>query len=120
MRETTKWVVIASLFIATAGFAREGGIRCEVQKIDVRNDSMLVVCPPPSAFSPIRVRIVLAAIDHFGWSKVELQSPAQVELLQTKLASQIAVRLPHEDGTRRWLAWRLFSKITTIAIVEGN
>ena len=118
MRFTMKCGAVAILGMATAGFAREGGIRCEVQNYDIHKDSMIVVCPPPSAFSPIRIRMILAAIDHNGWSQVDVRPSTQVELLQSKPASQVAVRLPHQDGAHRWQAWREFAKIKNISILE--
>ena len=55
-------VVVFMLFV-TSSFAGDAGVKCEAESYSEKDDSLVVVCPPPFAFSPVRVRMVIGQID---------------------------------------------------------
>lgn len=113
------WVVVL-LFCAASSFARDEGVKCEAESRKEKDDSLIVVCPPPFAFSPIRLKLVLEQIDNFGWQDVDLKqpTPVQVRSANTPEGERIFVRLPIQKGARRWLAWRKFTRITRFAFSD--
>jgi hypothetical protein len=48
---------------------------------------------------------------------VDLERPAPVQVLQAS-PRLVRVRLPHQEGSHRWVAWRDFRKITDIIISQ--
>ncbi len=112
--------VVPLLLLPTSVFARDGGVKCEAESYSEKDESLVVVCPPPFAFSPIRVKMVIGPIDHFGWQGVDLKKPTPVQVMSanTPGGRDVFVRLPIQKGSHRWLAWRKFRSITRLALYE--
>ena len=108
------------MFFAAASFARDGGVKCEAESHSEQDDSLIVVCPPPFEFSPIRVKMVVGQIDNPGWAGVDLQKPTPVQVMSTKTTrgDEVLIRLPLQKGTHRRMAWRRFRKITRFSFYE--
>jgi hypothetical protein len=109
--------VVLMLF-ATSSFAGNKGIKCEAESHSERDDTLVVICPPPFAFSPIRVQMMLGQIDRFGWEHVDLKEPMPVRVVQDGTSHAVAVRLPLEKDGRHWLAWRKFGEIRKLVFWE--
>jgi len=58
-----KAVLFVLMLVPVSCLAREAAIKCKTQSYSVSNDSLTLVCPPHSAFSPIRVTLVVGHID---------------------------------------------------------
>jgi len=114
------WVAVL-MSLATAGFAREGGIKCEAESHNEQDESLVIVCPPPFEFSPIRVKIVVGQIDNLGWKGVDLKKPAPVQVLGPgKSGKDVLILLPIQIGTHRLRAWRRFRRITGLVFYEDH
>jgi len=114
------WVVTLMSF-ATSNFARDEGIKCEAESHSEQDESLIVVCPPPFEFSPIRVKMVVGQIDRLGWEDVDLKKPTPVQVISgNKGGDNVLVRLPMQNGAHRWLAWRRFRKITELLFYQDQ
>jgi hypothetical protein len=108
------------MFFAASSFARKEGVKCEAESHNEEDQSIVVVCPPPFEFSPIRVKMVVGPIDNLGWEGVDLKKPTPVQVMSTKTpdGEDVLVRLPIQKGTHRCLAWRRFLKIRKLVFYD--
>jgi hypothetical protein len=112
--------VVGLIFFAASSFALAAGIKCEAESYSEHDGSLVVVCPPPFEFSPLRVKMVVGQIDNLGWEGIDLKKPTPVQVMSTNTpdGEDVLVLLPIQKGTHRRLTWRRFRKITKLAFYE--
>ena len=110
--------MVGLMFIAVSSFAR--GVKCEAESHSEQDGSLVVVCPPPFEYSPIRVRMVVGQIDNLGWEGIDIQKPTPVQVMSTNTrdGEDVLVLLPVQKGTHRRLTWRRFRRITKLVFYE--
>ncbi len=115
-----KLFVGAFLLFTAVGYAKNHHpLDCEVEAFSAKADRLNLVCPPLFDFSPIRVDISLGKINPAGWSHLDLQGPTPAKVMQPS-AGEFLVRLPHREGSHRWLAWRRFDNVKIISIRKDS
>ena len=115
------WVV-GLMFLATSSFARDEGIKCEAESHSEQDEFLVVICPPPFEFSPIRVKMEVGQIDNLGWEGIDLKRPTPVQVMSTSVpgGGDVLVLLPVQKGTHRRMTWRRFRKITKLVFYEDK
>ena len=115
-----KKLLCLCLFLsATVAFAQpKETIRCETKPKGAAAHLLMVTCPPPSDFSPIRVRLALTRIDKHGWTDLDLATSRRVKL--RLLPQKILLLLPHREHNHEWKAWRQFKKVEKVTIFQDQ
>ncbi len=115
-----KLLTVTFFLIAAVGYAKNPHpLDCEVEAYNTKSDKLNLVCPPLFDFSPIRIEISLGKIDAAGWTRVDLQGLTPAKVMQRD-PGKFLVRLPHQEGSHHWLAWREFDKVNSIFISRDN
>ncbi len=109
------WLLMPFLTATTVAGSNPRTIPCETKTYDAAQHTLTIVCPPNSIFSPIRLELTVAEINGGTWQDVDVEPLRPIEMMAAE-SEGVVLRLPHQAGAHRWIAWRGFRRVVRIIV----